>query len=123
MKKKRDESKSSPCKLVFTSRVVCGAQVAPGEGALLEVAQWGRLLLYSTQRGGVHALVSQEPDGVTGLKASRPKPYECAARLVLGSSTRTASRRISDEYIGAIFCEVPRPLVDYAGDSRLAGGF
>ena len=31
-------------------------QLAPDEGAVLEVAQWGRLLLYSTQRGGVHAL-------------------------------------------------------------------
>ena len=45
----------------YLDRVVCAVQVAPGEGALLEVAQWGRLLLYSTQRGGVHALVTSEP--------------------------------------------------------------
>lgn len=42
------------------SGVVCLPQVSRGEGALLEVAQWGRLLLYSTQRGGVHAMVRSE---------------------------------------------------------------
>ena len=31
-------------------------QLAPEEGAVLAVSEWGRLLLYSTQRGGVHAL-------------------------------------------------------------------
>ncbi|KAK9909837.1 hypothetical protein WJX75_008190 [Coccomyxa subellipsoidea] len=30
-------------------------QAAPGEGAVLEVMQWGSLLLYATQRGGIHA--------------------------------------------------------------------
>jgi len=30
-------------------------QAAPGKGAVLEVVQWGGLLLYSTQRGGIHA--------------------------------------------------------------------
>lgn len=30
-------------------------QASPGEGAVLEVTQWGSLLLYATQRGGVHA--------------------------------------------------------------------
>jgi hypothetical protein len=30
-------------------------QAAPGEGAVLAVLQWGGLLLYCTQRGGVHA--------------------------------------------------------------------
>ena len=30
-------------------------QVAPGEGAVVQVQQWGPLLLYSTQRGGLHA--------------------------------------------------------------------
>ncbi len=30
-------------------------QAAPGEGAVLEVMQWGGLLLYATQRGGIHA--------------------------------------------------------------------
>lgn len=28
---------------------------APGEGPVLEVMQWGGLLLYATQRGGIHA--------------------------------------------------------------------
>jgi hypothetical protein len=31
------------------------AQVEPGEGAVLAVAPWGQLLLYASQRGGVHA--------------------------------------------------------------------
>lgn len=30
-------------------------QASPGEGAVLEVTQWGSLLLYATQRGGIHA--------------------------------------------------------------------
>ncbi len=30
-------------------------QAAPGKGAVLEVTQWGSLLLYATQRGGIHA--------------------------------------------------------------------
>ena len=29
--------------------------MAPGEGAVVQVQQWGPLLLYSTQRGGLHA--------------------------------------------------------------------
>ncbi|BDA42627.1 hypothetical protein COCOBI_03-5200 [Coccomyxa sp. Obi] len=28
---------------------------APGEGPVMEVMQWGNLLLYATQRGGIHA--------------------------------------------------------------------
>jgi len=42
--------------LVADLRRVVAAQLAPEEGAVLDVCEWGRLLLYSTQRGGVHAL-------------------------------------------------------------------
>lgn len=30
-------------------------QLSPGEGAVLRVQQWGGLLVFATQRGGVHA--------------------------------------------------------------------
>lgn len=30
-------------------------QTSPGEGSVLEVRQWNSLLLYTTQRGGLHA--------------------------------------------------------------------
>lgn len=40
----------------LTLRCAAGLrQASPGEGAVSEVAQWGGLLLYATQRGGVHA--------------------------------------------------------------------
>lgn len=41
--------------------VVCRQQVDKAEGRMLSVLPWGRLVVYCTQRGGIHAVDPRSP--------------------------------------------------------------
>ena len=57
-------------------------QASPGEGAVLEVVQWGSLLLYATQRGGVHAWDLRADANAWSIPCSPNQVATCCILLV-----------------------------------------